>query len=110
VLHFKKLLHFLYFFDEEKTMAKKQIGNVLAATVGVLFATSSFASATNGAMDTMDATNSVKCMGANACKGETACKTPDNASCKGQNSCKGKGFIMVASEQECTDKGGKVEK
>jgi len=107
VLHFKKLLDFLYFFDEEKTMAKKQVGSVLAATVGVLFATSSFAGATNSNL-TVDA-NTVKCVGANGCKGQSACKSSDNA-CKAQNSCKGKGFVMVASEQECTDKGGKVEK
>jgi hypothetical protein len=30
--------------------------------------------------------------------------------CKGKNACKGKGFVETKSEQECTQKGGKVEK
>lgn len=51
----------------------------------------------------------VKCMGANACKGHSACKTASNA-CAGQNGCGGKGFIKTATEAECVEKGGKVEK
>lgn len=84
----------------------KKASMIIAATVGALFASASFADATPSA----DAnTASVKCVGANACKGNSACKTAENA-CKGQNSCKGKGYIMTATEKECTDKGGKVEK
>ncbi|MBI2792989.1 MAG: hypothetical protein HYX61_13670 [Gammaproteobacteria bacterium] len=79
-------------------------GMVLAAAVGALFVTSTFASSTtNTTTDT-----GVKCVGSNACKGQSACKTANNA-CKGQNSCKGKGYEMVATEKDCTDKGGKVE-
>ncbi|MBS0289591.1 MAG: hypothetical protein JSS07_06115 [Proteobacteria bacterium] len=85
-------------------MAKKS-GMILAAAVGALFATSVFA-ASSASSTSGDLT--VKCVGGNACKGSSACKTSDNA-CKGQNSCKGKGWVMVASEKDCTDKGGKVE-
>ncbi len=85
-------------------MAKKT-GMILAAAVGTLFVASSFATP---ATNETDASVTVKCSGANACKGTSACKTANNA-CKGQNSCKGKGWIMVASEKDCTDKGGKVE-
>lgn len=49
----------------------------------------------------------VKCMGINACKGQSKCKTTENA-CAGQNSCKGKGWLVVPSASECTQKGGKV--
>ena len=52
-------------------------------------------------------TASVHCMGINTCAGKGACMTADNG-CAGKNSCTGKGFLDVASEQECKDKGGKV--
>lgn len=81
----------------------KKSGMILAATVGALFATATFAAGT--ANEAGSAT--IKCEGANACKGQSACKTANN-SCKGQNSCKGKGFIMTATDKECTEKGGKV--
>lgn len=87
-------------------MAKKT-GMVLAAAVGALFVTSTFASSTTTTTTTTTDTG-VKCVGSNACKGQSACKTANNA-CKGQNSCKGKGYEMVATEKDCTDKGGKVE-
>lgn len=51
---------------------------------------------------------SVHCYGINSCKGKNDCKTAGN-SCKGQSSCKGKAFLNVSSEQECTEKGGKIE-
>ncbi len=82
----------------------KKSGMILAAAVGALFATATFATGTTEA-----GTANVKCEGGNACKGQSACKTANNA-CKGQNSCKGKGYVMTSSEKECTDKGGKVEK
>lgn len=85
-------------------MAKKT-GMILAAAVGALFATSTFAGSTTG---TDAGAANVKCVGGNACKGQSACKGANNA-CKGQNSCKGKGWVNVASEKDCTDKGGKVE-
>lgn len=83
---------------------KKQVGAILAAAVGVMFSTASFADET--ASHATEGT--VKCVGANSCKGTSACKTATNG-CKGQNSCKGSGFIMTKDEKECTDKGGKVE-
>ena len=82
----------------------KRTGVILAATVGALFATASFAAdnhANNGEAN-------VKCVGGNACKGQSACKGA-SSSCKGQNNCKGTGYTMVKSEKECTDMGGKVE-
>jgi hypothetical protein len=84
---------------------KKHTGMILAAAVGTLFATATFAD--DKAADGHEGT--VKCAGANACKGQSVCKTADNA-CKGQNSCKGKGWIHTKTDKECTDKGGKVEK
>ena len=84
---------------------KKQAGVIIAAAVGALFATSGFA----GSAPSDAKAAEVKCMGVNACKGQGACKTAANA-CKGQNSCKGTGVMMVATEKDCTDKGGKVEK
>ena len=49
----------------------------------------------------------VMCSGINGCKGQSACATAASA-CKGHNACKGTGWLPVASEKECTDKGGKV--
>jgi hypothetical protein len=51
----------------------------------------------------------VKCVGANECKGKGGCKSAQN-DCKGKNACKGHGFVTTKTEQECTTKGGKVEK
>ncbi|MFI4937076.1 MAG: hypothetical protein ACHQJ6_01015 [Candidatus Berkiellales bacterium] len=87
-------------------MNKKHLGMVMAAAVGALFATSTFAA--DAATSEANAAT-IKCVGANACKGQSSCKTA-TSSCKGQNSCKGTGFVMSATEKECTDKGGKVEK
>jgi len=50
----------------------------------------------------------VHCYGINGCQGKNDCKSLFN-SCKGQSSCKGKGFLNVASEKDCHDKGGKLE-
>ncbi len=47
----------------------------------------------------------IKCLGGNSCAGNSACKTATSPG-PGQNSCKGQGFVMTASAQECTDKGG----
>jgi len=53
----------------------------------------------------------VKCAGINECKGHGECGAPDGShDCAGKNACKGKGWIKVASEKECTDKGGTVVK
>jgi uncharacterized membrane protein len=85
----------------------KKSGLILAAAVGALFASSTFAAGGHGDAAADEA--NVKCVGGNACKGQGACKTAAN-SCKGQNSCKGTGWVMVKTEKECTDMGGKVEK
>lgn len=82
-------------------------GLVLAAAAATLFATASFAADTTTTTTTTVAT--VNCSGINACKGQGSCKSASNA-CKGQNSCKGKGVVAVASEKDCTDKGGTVVK
>lgn len=82
----------------------KKSGLIIAAAVGALFATSTFAADAGSAEEA-----SVKCAGINACKGQGACKTATNA-CKGQNACKGHGWMMVKTDKDCTDKGGKVEK
>jgi hypothetical protein len=52
-----------------------------------------------------------KCSGANACKGQGACGAADGShACAGKNECKGKGWVKVASEKDCTDKGGTIVK
>ena len=51
----------------------------------------------------------VKCIGGNGCKGQGACSGGGH-SCSGKNECKGKGWIMTATDKECTDAGGKVAK
>lgn len=83
-----------------KTMSKFAMATAAAA----LFATATVPSAFAGEEA---AAGSVKCMGINACKGESKCKTAESA-CAGQNSCKGKGWIVTASAEECTAKGGTV--
>ncbi|PIR24633.1 MAG: hypothetical protein COX62_00085 [Deltaproteobacteria bacterium CG_4_10_14_0_2_um_filter_43_8] len=81
-------------------------GAMVAAAVAGLF----IAGAANAdSAPKAEKADMVKCMGANACKGHSACKTAGNA-CAGQNGCGGKGFIKTATEAECVEKGGKVEK
>jgi hypothetical protein len=80
-------------------------GAVLATVVGLMFA----AQPVVLAQDNGSATASVKCIGGNSCKGQSACQSANN-SCKGQNSCKGKGWVTTSSAQECTAKGGHVDK
>jgi hypothetical protein len=48
----------------------------------------------------------VDCGGVNACKGQGTCKQEGHG-CGGQNACKGQG-VLTMSEEECTQKGGKV--
>jgi uncharacterized membrane protein len=76
----------------------------MATTAAALFASVSVPAAFAGEEA---AAGSVKCMGINACKGESKCKTAESA-CSGQNSCKGKGWVLTASAEECTTKGGSV--
>lgn len=52
-------------------------------------------------------TAKVNCQGVNDCKGKGGCKSAANA-CAGQNGCKGKGFVDVASEDDCKTAGGTV--
>jgi len=78
----------------------------LAASAAALFSTTVVApvNAAEG-----DESASVKCQGINSCKGTSKCQTASSA-CSGQNACKGQGWITVASEEECTSKGGTVIK
>jgi hypothetical protein len=80
----------------------KLTGAVLAAAVGLLFVAQPLLADDNTAAQ-------VKCVGGNSCKGLSSCKSA-SSSCKGQNSCKGKGWVMTSSADECTQKGGTVEK
>lgn len=113
VVVYKFLNEFELFVYKRRDLMSKKTGMILAAAVGTLFAASAFATAatTDAAAATgagaTDA-NMVKCVGGNACKGTSECKTANNG-CKGQNSCKGKGWVMVATDKDCTDKGGTVE-
>lgn len=84
------------------TLIRKSSGILIATAAAAIFAAGSVTAADSGA-NAQKA--EVQCFGINACKGQAACKTAQNA-CKGQNSCKGKGFVMAASKQACTDKGG----
>jgi len=54
-----------------------------------------------------EGSSGVKCQGINACKGQSKCKTAANA-CAGQNACKGHGWLVTATAEECTAKGGTV--
>ena len=76
----------------------------LAAAAAALFSTALVPS-----VFAEEGSASVKCQGINACKGQSKCKTADNA-CSGQNSCKGHGWLVTASAEECTQKGGTVTK
>jgi hypothetical protein len=79
---------------------------------GVMIATAVATMALGGALTAVAQDKSkadIKCVGANECKGKGGCKSAQN-DCKGKNACKGKGFVETKSEQECTQKGGKVEK
>jgi hypothetical protein len=85
-----------------RTRAK---GAMLAAAVAVAFMANPVGaedSSSNYQMPTY-----VACLGANSCKAQSLCKSFDHA-CQGMNSCKGKGFVMMKTEKECTDKGGKA--
>jgi hypothetical protein len=67
-----------------------------------------------GAGNTGSTQQAIKCAGINNCSGQGACggKNKDGTShdCAGKNACKGQGWQEVASEKECTDKGGSVLK
>ena len=78
-------------------------GAIIAGSVGLLFACGGDDTPT----DTSSATKEVKCQGINDCKGHSDCAGTAN-DCKGLNDCKGTGYLVVASDKDCTDKGGKV--
>jgi len=85
-------------------------GAMIASAVAGLFASACAtpsAAVSDGKME-KTAAAMVHCGGVNGCKGQAECAGPDN-SCKGQNSCKGKGWMSMATEKECTDKGGTLQ-
>jgi uncharacterized membrane protein len=81
----------------------KLTGAVLATAVGLLFLAQPLMAADDSAAAQL------KCVGGNSCKGQSSCKSA-SSSCKGQNSCKGKGWVTTSSADDCTQKGGHVEK
>ena len=92
-------------------------GTMIALTAASLFAaactkktddgTSSKPATTEAKPAADEKTAKVHCEGLNDCKGKSGCKTAANA-CAGQNGCKGKGYVDVASADECKAKGGTV--
>ena len=83
----------------------KLTGAALATAVGLMF----LAQPVTARAQDQGSQPQVKCVGGNSCKGQSSCKSASN-SCKGQNACKGKGYVMTSSADECTQKGGHVEK
>jgi hypothetical protein len=82
-------------------------GAILAAAVAMTFIASRSMAQEASPSPSQQAT--VKCIGGNDCKGKSGCKTATSPG-PGQNSCKGQGLAMTSTEQECTNKGGHVEK
>ncbi len=82
----------------------KLTGAVLATAVGLMFLAQPLIAAADDS-----AAAQLKCVGGNSCKGQSSCKSA-SSSCKGQNSCKGKGWVTTSSADDCTQKGGHVEK
>lgn len=82
-------------------------GKLIASAVAGMFATAIPLLAHAGDDAAKKEAPKVKCEGANSCKGHGSCKSANNA-CAGKNGCAGKGVVMVTSEKECKDKGGKV--
>ncbi|MBX7148282.1 hypothetical protein K1X76_04300 [bacterium] len=87
-------------------MKKKTVGTLVAtAAFGLMLAGNVMATDDHAA----GTETTVKCKGVNECKGHGACHSATN-SCAGKNECKGKGWVKTATEKECTDKHGTVEK
>ncbi len=80
-------------------------GVMVATAVAGLFGCAGQAPAPAAPSGTASAT--VKCLGINSCKGQGECSTATH-SCGKHTPCKGQGWLTVASEQECTTRGGKV--
>ncbi len=85
-------------------MRSRTKGLMLAAAVAAAFIANSVSAEDSSASGKP---TYVGCLGVNSCKGQSMCKS-FNHECQGMNSCKGKGFIMMKSEKECKDKGGKA--
>jgi len=77
-------------------------GALIASAVASLFA-AGCATDKNRAGET---TRAVRCAGINDCKGHGSCGAAN--ACKGQNGCKGQGWLEVATEGDCTSRGGTV--
>ena len=90
-------------------MKSTKVTGVLMATAVVGLLATGYGLA--GGEKAAEGQKSVKCAGINSCKGHGECAAADGSyGCAGKNSCKGKGWVKVASEKECTDKGGTVVK
>jgi len=88
---------------------KKTAGIAMAIAAAGLFSVAPMSTTLAADDDHMEKNaDKVHCYGINSCKGKNDCKTAKN-SCKGKSACKGKGFLNVSSEDECTEKGGKVD-
>ena len=88
---------------------KKTAGVAMAMAAAGLFSMAPMSSSMADDMSHMEKNkDKVHCYGINSCKGKNDCKSANN-SCKGKSACKGKGFLNVSSNEECAEKGGKVE-
>ncbi|MCB9556349.1 MAG: hypothetical protein H6707_09625 [Deltaproteobacteria bacterium] len=79
-------------------------GIAIAGTVGLLFSSGCGSDSDTSKSQTQA---SVKCQGINSCKGTSDCAGAAN-DCKGLNGCAGTGYLLVETDKECADKGGKV--
>ena len=87
---------------------RKLMGLVVAGAVATFVGTNFGLAADEPKGETA---KTVKCSGINECKGKGACNAADGShGCAGKNECKGKGWVKVATEKDCTEKGGKVVK
>jgi len=85
-------------------MNRRQMFGAVAAiaAAGMFSASYSSADEKKPTGDTPKAENkTIKCMGGNTCKGKSECGVPGAHACHTRNACKGKGWVMVASEEEC---------
>jgi hypothetical protein len=86
------------------TIGSSTKGAFIALAAASLFGCA--ASQANKSVAAHSTAPAVQCSGINACKAQGSCRGNENA-CKAKNDCKGKGWVEVASVDDCTAKGGK---